>query len=338
MIGLTGASPAACIGATQDGLSVYHEGHWLPQGLKALGARARAEASPARTGDRPSRLSPTAPPFFPAAPPSRSAKDRGEAAPPATRPRMTPATKTLPLNTPMTKTPATRTLPLESSPSTSPQSSWSSLLSSSPQAAGQPLDPRFKLRQLTCANMPSREQSTPSGAAGSTRRTLRWIGRWSEGATAIMLPPTAGEARKMKQRSKGPRVTNAPVPVFNQPFASLADQQSRWVATAATPLATATTPTATAATATTLAERYAALASCPKLVVRQERKGHGGKSVTLLEGIDDAEIAQFWARHLGRARGCGSRAEGGTVVLQGQHAEDLQALLLAQGVTRLVRG
>ena len=157
----------------------------------------------------------------------------------------------------------------------------------------------------------------------------------------------------MKQRPKGPRVTNTPVPVFNRPFASLADQQSRWVTTAAKPLATATTPTVTAAaaramppastaatatTATTLAERYAALASCPKLVVRQERKGHGGKSVTLLEGIDNAEIAQFWARHLGRARGCGSRAEGKTVVLQGQHAEDLQTLLLAQGVTRLVRG
>ena len=156
----------------------------------------------------------------------------------------------------------------------------------------------------------------------------------------------------MKQRPKEPRVTNAPVPVFNRPFASLADQQSRWVTTAATSLATATTSTATAAaaaaramrpastaaTATTLAERYAALASCPKLVVRQERKGHGGKTVTLLEGIDNAEIAQFWARHLGRARGCGGRAEGRTVVLQGQHAEELQALLLAQGVTRLVRG
>jgi len=75
-----------------------------------------------------------------------------------------------------------------------------------------------------------------------------------------------------------------------------------------------------------------------KLVVRHERKGHGGKTVTRLEGVEGEQARQALARRLARVLGCGSRVEGEAVVLAGDLRPRLVAWLTAQGARRIVAG
>jgi translation initiation factor 1 len=81
------------------------------------------------------------------------------------------------------------------------------------------------------------------------------------------------------------------------------------------------------------------LASQGKLVVRRERKGRGGKTVTLVQGLAPrpAEIEAL-ARALRKALGIGSTAEDGEVVLQGDVADRAAAWLQAHGAKKVVRG
>lgn len=81
------------------------------------------------------------------------------------------------------------------------------------------------------------------------------------------------------------------------------------------------------------------LAGCGKLVVRRERKGHGGRTVTRIEGLglDDAELEAL-AREAARALGCGARAEEDVVVVQGEPGERLEVWLRERGARKVVRG
>jgi len=81
------------------------------------------------------------------------------------------------------------------------------------------------------------------------------------------------------------------------------------------------------------------LAKCGKLVVRRERKGRSGKTVTLVSGIEraPAQIEEI-ARALRKSLGCGSTAEGKTIVLQGDIVDRAQAWLQAHGATTVVQG
>ena len=76
-----------------------------------------------------------------------------------------------------------------------------------------------------------------------------------------------------------------------------------------------------------------------KIVVRRERKGHGGKTVTVVDGLK-LSIAQLEtvARTLRKALGCGSRVEAGRVVLQGDLTTDVAAWLRAHGAARVTLG
>jgi translation initiation factor 1 len=73
-------------------------------------------------------------------------------------------------------------------------------------------------------------------------------------------------------------------------------------------------------------------------VVRFERKGRGGKEVTLIEqlGLPAAEL-EAWLKDLKSALGCGGVVEGDALVLQGDHRARVSALLSRRGVRR-VRG
>ena len=73
-----------------------------------------------------------------------------------------------------------------------------------------------------------------------------------------------------------------------------------------------------------------------KVVVRHERKGHGGKTVTVVEGILPAARAGL-VQELKRKLGCGAREEDGTVVLQGDLVDRAARWLEARGA-RVVRG
>ena len=81
-----------------------------------------------------------------------------------------------------------------------------------------------------------------------------------------------------------------------------------------------------------------------KLVVRRERKGRGGKTVTLVEGLPalgDDGVAQLLKR-LRKALGCGASAEaseaGLVLVLQGDQGERAVDFFQSLGVKRVVRG
>lgn len=76
-----------------------------------------------------------------------------------------------------------------------------------------------------------------------------------------------------------------------------------------------------------------------RAVVRLERKGRGGKEVTVVEqlGLRPAE-AEAWLKALKGALGCGGSVEGDTLLLQGDQRERLPALLQARGVRRVSVG
>jgi translation initiation factor 1 len=79
------------------------------------------------------------------------------------------------------------------------------------------------------------------------------------------------------------------------------------------------------------------LASLPRVVLRMERKGHGGKTVTVLTGFEAPPGAlKKLSRQLKKQMGCGARIMDSDVVLQGDLRERVRAWLLSQGVRRVV--
>lgn len=76
-----------------------------------------------------------------------------------------------------------------------------------------------------------------------------------------------------------------------------------------------------------------------KLVLNRERKGRGGKTVTLLRGVAlEGEALAGFARELRQALGTGGTVEGDAIVLAGDQAERAAAWLRARGAARLVIG
>lgn len=81
------------------------------------------------------------------------------------------------------------------------------------------------------------------------------------------------------------------------------------------------------------------LSSLKKLVLRRERKGRGGKTVTIVSGFTGAHPAlKPLARELGRALGCGTSVESDTLVIQGDQVERAATWFANQGVAKVVRG
>lgn len=74
-----------------------------------------------------------------------------------------------------------------------------------------------------------------------------------------------------------------------------------------------------------------------KVVVRKERKGHGGKTVTVVVGIAPRFLDELCGE-LKRALGCGARVEEGAVILQGELVERAVAFLEKKGAKRVIRG
>ena len=74
-----------------------------------------------------------------------------------------------------------------------------------------------------------------------------------------------------------------------------------------------------------------------KVVVRFTRKGHGGKTVTVVSGIAPHALEGMCAE-LKKGLGCGARVEDGAVVLQGELVDRAIVFLEKKGATRIVRG
>jgi translation initiation factor 1 (eIF-1/SUI1) len=81
------------------------------------------------------------------------------------------------------------------------------------------------------------------------------------------------------------------------------------------------------------------LSRSAKLVLRRERKGHGGKTATIIEGLAlPAARLDLVARLLRKALGCGARADDGCVIVQGDLVDAIEAWLRRHGAARIVRG
>ena len=76
-----------------------------------------------------------------------------------------------------------------------------------------------------------------------------------------------------------------------------------------------------------------------RAVVRMERKGRGGKEVTVVEklGLGDKDL-EAWCRELKQALGCGGAVDGDAIVLQGDLRARLPAVLTAKGVAKVAIG
>lgn len=74
-----------------------------------------------------------------------------------------------------------------------------------------------------------------------------------------------------------------------------------------------------------------------KVVLRVQRKGRGGKTVTLIEGLRLPPSAlEALGKELRRTLGCGVSPEGEALVVQGDQADRLRPLLLARGAKQVV--
>jgi translation initiation factor 1 len=125
----------------------------------------------------------------------------------------------------------------------------------------------------------------------------------------------------MAKRPKDPP-TAAPAP-FHSPFAGIAE---RLGLPAAPPPEPSPQPPAAAAPR----------AGPARAVVRLEKKGRGGKAVTVVEKLGLAPAAlEAWLGDLKRALGCGGVVEGDALVLQGDNRERVGALLEARGVRKV---
>ncbi len=81
------------------------------------------------------------------------------------------------------------------------------------------------------------------------------------------------------------------------------------------------------------------LGGAGKIVVRRERKGHGGKTVTVIDGLAlGTKGMERAARELRKTLGCGSWVEHRRIILQGDLARGAEAWLRARGATRIVQG
>ena len=76
-----------------------------------------------------------------------------------------------------------------------------------------------------------------------------------------------------------------------------------------------------------------------RVTVRQERAGHGGKTVTIAEGPGlDGRDLEVLARELARALGAGARVEDKLLVVQGDQRDRLARWLASHGFVGVVRG
>lgn len=118
-------------------------------------------------------------------------------------------------------------------------------------------------------------------------------------------------------------------PPFPSPFASLAGKRDELPPG---PSTAAPAP----APATAAAKVRPGLA---RAVIRYERKGHGGKEVTVVAQLElPARELERWAKALKQALGCGGSVDRGSIVIQGDQRQRIAAWLTTQGVRKISVG
>jgi translation initiation factor 1 len=125
---------------------------------------------------------------------------------------------------------------------------------------------------------------------------------------------------RKKEKDAGEPENAAP---FNNPFAALKSKLGTLPEAPRAPAASAPVPQGPA-----------------RAVVRLERKGHGGKEVTVVSHLELRPSEQEkWLKALKSALGCGgSLGDGGELWLQGDQRERVEPLLRARGVRKVTQG
>ncbi len=81
------------------------------------------------------------------------------------------------------------------------------------------------------------------------------------------------------------------------------------------------------------------LSRSSKLVLQRERKGHGGKTVTRVRGLDlGMEVQSAVTTHLKERLGLGARTDGTDLLVQGAPLHRLQDILTQLGAKQVVLG
>lgn len=122
----------------------------------------------------------------------------------------------------------------------------------------------------------------------------------------------------MAKEKKGPPAAE---PLAHHPFAALAGMRA---------------PAGPAPVEAPVEEAPASPRFPGKLVVRREKKGRGGKTVTRIQGLPASEREAI-ASQLKRALGCGATVEGDDVVLLGALVDRAADWLEAEGARRVSR-
>ena len=80
--------------------------------------------------------------------------------------------------------------------------------------------------------------------------------------------------------------------------------------------------------------------SIRETVLRRESAGRGGKTVTVVDVRPalDADALSDFAKSMRKDLGCGSRVEGGRIILQGDIGDRAEVWLKKRGVKKIVRG
>lgn len=140
--------------------------------------------------------------------------------------------------------------------------------------------------------------------------------------------------KRKRDKSESDVATTAPA--FSNPFAGLAALRD------GLPPASEPAEPATAGSAGAIARPAdvpppmgSELGACGKIVVRREKKGRAGKTVTRIDGLPTAELPAL-AKRLKSALGCGATVEGPSLLLLGSLVERAAAWLVAQGAKRVV--
>lgn len=126
---------------------------------------------------------------------------------------------------------------------------------------------------------------------------------------------------------KKPIDTSAPIALKHNPFAALAPGVGAPVDGPTDPVAQNDEPRIDPANL---------VAVSGKIVVRREKKGRGGKTVTRVTGVPAPRADELLAR-LKKALGCGAVIEGEDLVLLGSLVDRAADWLEAEGARRVVR-
>ena len=130
-----------------------------------------------------------------------------------------------------------------------------------------------------------------------------------------------------KPKQKLP-LASPPPGAFNNPFAKLQG----------TPVA-ATAPTTVPNTAPPAVPGRSDALRQKRILVRHERKGHGGKTVTLVTGVTlPAPQLELFVKELRQALGCGAQGDAECITVQGDQRERIAQFFLQKHAITVRQG